>query len=369
MTGYAGEAHITSADAGRFNAGICGSGRYVLNTGTKFEATVQSANLVTIGSGDAIDQGRHISIPANSYEEAPIQNGTTGMRRIDVIALRYEKNSQTGVESASLVVKKGTEAASNPAVPAVISGDILTGATVDEMPLYRVLIIDLTIDSVTPVFSVLPAIEIGEETVSSLSGSELIRVNQDGVYKSATPSQIFDSQKSSTWNGSSLVATNASGNKIYTPITVADYNSTKSTANTANQTASDALNETIVLNNKISNNIILSQSTIYSKAGNVCSGKTVASGQSTLLGTIICEGFYGLIVVNATWSGSTSGYRSMTVGDDQLSIAANPSAATRLQVISVVRGSTQGVEVYGQHNAGTNCTVTASYELVGIKQA
>lgn len=155
ITGYAGEGHVSSADAGRFNAGVCGTGKYVLGTGTKFAYSIESSNLVRIGSGDAVNQGRHIIIPQNSVEDAAIQNGSQNKTRIDVIALRYSKNASTGVESASLVVIKGTEvtSGSTPTAPAVTSGNIYNGATVDDMPLYHVLIEGTQITSVTKVFT------------------------------------------------------------------------------------------------------------------------------------------------------------------------------------------------------------------------
>lgn len=155
ITGYAGEGHVSSADAGRFNAGVCGTGKYVLGTGTKFAYSIESSNLVRISSGDAVDQGRHIIIPQNSVEDAAIQNGNQNKTRIDVIALRYSKDASTGVESASLVVIKGSEVntGSTPTAPAVTSGNIYNGATQDDMPLYHVLIEGTQITSVTKVFT------------------------------------------------------------------------------------------------------------------------------------------------------------------------------------------------------------------------
>ena len=166
VTGHAGQGHVSSADAGRLNAGICGAGKYVLDTGLKFAYSIESANLIRIASGDAVNQGRHITIPQNTYEDANILNGTQGKTRIDVITLRYSKmtrqvDSQTvTVEEASVNVIKGTEVAagSTPEVPAVISGNIFDGTTTDDMPLYHVLITDTSVTSVTPVFSVLPNI-------------------------------------------------------------------------------------------------------------------------------------------------------------------------------------------------------------------
>lgn len=166
VTGHAGEGHVSSADAGRLNAGVCGTGKYVLNTGLKFAYSIESANLIRIASGDAVNQGRHIIIPQNTYEDAALINGTQGKTRVDVIALRYSKvtrqvNSETvTVETASVEVIKGTEAAagSTPEVPAVVSGDIFNGAMSDDMPLYHVLITNTSVTSVTPVFTVMPSI-------------------------------------------------------------------------------------------------------------------------------------------------------------------------------------------------------------------
>lgn len=172
VTGHAGEGHVSSADTGRFNAGVCGSSKYVLRTGLQFAYSIESNNLIQIASGDAVDQGRHIIIPQNTMEDALIQNGTLGKTRIDIIALRYEKNAATVddevviVESAELVVVKGTEVntGSTPVPPALESGDIFNGASADEMPLYHVLITDTTITSVTKVFKVI-------EPLSSIADS------------------------------------------------------------------------------------------------------------------------------------------------------------------------------------------------------
>lgn len=163
VTGHAGEGHVSSADAGRYNAGVCGVGKYVLNTGQKFAYSIESANLIRIGTGDAVNQGRHISIRQNTYEDANLLNGTQGKTRIDVITLRYSKVTRqvegepVTVEEATVEVIKGTEVpvGTAPEVPAVISGNIFDGATTDDMPLYHVLITDTSVTSVTAVFTVL----------------------------------------------------------------------------------------------------------------------------------------------------------------------------------------------------------------------
>lgn len=176
VTGHAGQEHVSSADAGRFNAGVCGTGKYVLDTGLKFAYSIESANLIRISSGDAVNQGRHITIPQNTYEDAALLNGAQGKTRIDVITLRYSKvtrqvDSETvTLEEASVEVVKGTEVptGTTPEVPAVISGNIFGGATADDMPLYHVLITDTSVTSVTPVFTVMPSMTTLEESSDGL---------------------------------------------------------------------------------------------------------------------------------------------------------------------------------------------------------
>ena len=183
VTGHAGDGHVSSADIGRFNAGICGTGKYVLTTGQRFAYTIDSNNLIKIASGDAVNQGRHIIIPQNTVEDAAIVNGVQGKTRIDVIALRYTKDTSVtpATETASLVVIKGTDVSigSTPPVPALTSGDIFDGASVDDMPLYHVLITDTVITSVTPVFTVLNSLDEVDEVISKVYpvGSIYMSVN------------------------------------------------------------------------------------------------------------------------------------------------------------------------------------------------
>lgn len=153
VTGYAGAGHVTSADAGLFNSGVCGLDRYVLKTGTKFAFTIESSNLIRIGSGGLVDQGRYINIPTNTTVDVTIENGTQGKKRYDLIVMRYNKDANTAVESASLQVIKGTETSGTPVQPACITGDIYAGALQDDVPLYRVALDGLTITGVTKLFT------------------------------------------------------------------------------------------------------------------------------------------------------------------------------------------------------------------------
>lgn len=143
ITGHAGSAHISAADAGWFNVGVVGEGKYVLDTGTQFACNVQSANLVTIGIGDALFEGRHVRVSAT--ENVALDNGAQDMNRNDLICIKYEYASSTSVETASLAVIKGTASSGTATDPDVPSGSILEGASTAYMPLWRIPISGITV--------------------------------------------------------------------------------------------------------------------------------------------------------------------------------------------------------------------------------
>lgn len=154
VTGYAGQAHITAADQGSLNAALVGEGSYVLNRGSKLAATVVTNNSITIADGDIMMQGRHARIEEGETVELTIENGSQGNYRNDLIVARYTKNASTGVEDVNLVVIKGTPAESDPADPEYTSGDIINGNVLTaDMPLYRVPLNGLTVQTLVPLFS------------------------------------------------------------------------------------------------------------------------------------------------------------------------------------------------------------------------
>lgn len=153
VTGYAGAAHVSSADQGSFNVGILGTGSYVLDRGNKFAISVISNNQVRILDGDILMQGRHIRLNTDTYVDLTIENGEQGMLRNDLIVCRYTKDSGTGVEQANLVVIKGTSAASDPADPAYTSGDIVGDSVlVADFPLYRIQLDGLNVQTPVALF-------------------------------------------------------------------------------------------------------------------------------------------------------------------------------------------------------------------------
>lgn len=170
VTGYAGAAHISSADDGMFNIGAFGAGKYVLQTANQLAASVVSANSISIAAGDALFEGRHVRL--SSAETVAIDNGAQGVNRNDIICIKYEKASGTNIETASLAVIKGTAAATatDPTIP---SGSIAAGASTAYMPLYRIPVRGITVNTPVQMFSVLPSVSsaIGETVQISRGGT------------------------------------------------------------------------------------------------------------------------------------------------------------------------------------------------------
>lgn len=152
VTGHANKAHATAEQAAGLNAGILGLDDYVFDVHDKFELTVVSANKVTIGTGELVMQGRHVS--QGTPEDLIVTNGSQGQKRNDLIVCRYAKGSQN-IESAKLVVVRGTPTTGTPTDPAVNTTSPLDGGTTYDMPLYRIPLDGITIGTPVALFNVL----------------------------------------------------------------------------------------------------------------------------------------------------------------------------------------------------------------------
>ena len=135
------------------NAGIIGSGNYVLNIGEKMRAEAVSANQVRIFDGIFMAYGRQCMLGDGEYEDITIENGTPGLLRNDMIVVKYKKDEESGKENAKFVVLKG-ETGSVGKDPAPNRQDIRSGAFESEVPMYRVKINGLAIEKIEPLYSI-----------------------------------------------------------------------------------------------------------------------------------------------------------------------------------------------------------------------
>lgn len=189
ITGYTGKPHVTSEQDRDVNIGVVGKGSYVLQTGMQLAAEVSSNNEIKIRDGVLMHQGCTASIKKNTYDSLIIINGSQGMKRIDLIVARYEKNQDNGIESLDLKVIQGTPAESTPTVPEYTEGDIQAGDYVADMPMYQVIIDGLNITEVKKVCEVAPDIDALKKEVAELN-SKLNILNKANGNGSAL--RVFD---------------------------------------------------------------------------------------------------------------------------------------------------------------------------------
>ena len=184
ITGYTGKPHVTSEQDRDVNIGVVGKGSYVLQTGMQLAAEVSSNNEIKIRDGVLMHQGCTASIKKNTYDSLIIVNGSQGMKRIDLIVARYEKNQDNGIESLDLKVIQGTPAESTPTVPEYTEGDIQAGDYVADMPMYQVIIDGLNITEVKKVCEVAPDIDALKKEVAELN-SKIITTDSGTCIKHA----------------------------------------------------------------------------------------------------------------------------------------------------------------------------------------
>ena len=147
VTGYQGKDHVTAEQWADFNRGIYGDAA-ILPVGSKMEVDIQTANQITVKDGIGVFDGREVYIGYGETENIAIASGTQGMRRNDIVVIKYTKQEETGVESVAFEVIEGTPAASNQTDPAYSDQDIRTGVFTSQKPFCRVRINGTAIEGV-----------------------------------------------------------------------------------------------------------------------------------------------------------------------------------------------------------------------------
>ena len=167
------EGHITpEADAAIYQ-GIFGEDA-VLPVGEEFSAQIINNNCIRLGNGVLCVGGHMCMTSYGDYTDVIIDSAGTDMVRYDLICARFETTGPGGVDSVSIVVKKGTEVESSPKAPSWIRNNLYEGGLVREFPLHMVRISGPLIMSVSKVFNTLSAIPqsgIWTPTVDGLSMS------------------------------------------------------------------------------------------------------------------------------------------------------------------------------------------------------
>lgn len=182
VTGHRGTPHVTPYKVRDFNIGIVGAEDYVMNGGSELEAQLVSNNRIDIKDGSICMQGTHAVIPKNINDELTIENGMQGEKRIDLIVARYEKVSDSGVESVNTVVLQGTPSKESPIVPGHVVGDIRNGDLKHEMPLYEVELDGINVVEVRPVFKKIVSAAEQQKMIELLNG----KITEREIIKTVT---------------------------------------------------------------------------------------------------------------------------------------------------------------------------------------
>lgn len=176
VTGYRGEPHVTSNDHQAFNYGIIGD--CILPVGKKLTGELISNNELRIYDGEIIHKGVHSRVKPGTYDTVTLENGAQGMNRIDLVCVKYSKASNN-VETSEWIVKKGTATAGTASEPSYTNGNIVSGDTVDETPVFKVTYNGLSA-SVSPLLSV-------AMTVSDISSRINGKKEGSNIYKNKIP--------------------------------------------------------------------------------------------------------------------------------------------------------------------------------------
>lgn len=168
VTAHTGEPHITADDVGALHQKIIGSNDYLLSDNPEdFKAVQLDSSTIQLPEGEIVIQGAHVRILPT--DKVKIENGQSGLNRIDIIAACYMKTDE-GIESAEIKVIKG-EPGTSPLVPLVIQSDIRNGGNYHEMPLFRVDINGVSIAAVTSVCETVKSLYSAFQTIAGQAES------------------------------------------------------------------------------------------------------------------------------------------------------------------------------------------------------
>ena len=158
VTGKTGTPHVTSRQFRGMMEGIIGQDSYIITHGENLEPELVTNNKLKIKSGMMCHHGNISTVEIDTYDEVTIQNGTQGMKRIDLIVNRYSKVEGTGIEKNNWVVIQGTPAAEDPVAPEYTEGNLQEGDLVDDCPVFEAHLDGINVTEIKKLLIVSPSI-------------------------------------------------------------------------------------------------------------------------------------------------------------------------------------------------------------------
>ena len=172
ISGKTGSPHVTSQQFRQIFEGIIGDESCILPCGENMTPELQTNNSLKIRSGLMYHHGNLSTVELGTYDEVTIQNGTQGMKRIDLVVNRYRKES-SGIEKNEWIVIQGTPHASSPVVPDYTEGNLQDGDLVDDCPYLEVHLDGINVTEVKQLLSVANAM--------STTNKDLPELYKDGL--------------------------------------------------------------------------------------------------------------------------------------------------------------------------------------------
>lgn len=157
ISGKTGSPHVTSQQFRQIFEGIIGEESCILPCGENLTPELQTNNSLKIRSGLMYHHGNMSTVELGTYDEVTIQNGTQGMKRIDLVVNRYTREEESGTEKNEWIVIQGTPHASSPVVPDYTEGNLQDGDLVDDCPYLEVHLDGINVTEVKQLLSVAKA--------------------------------------------------------------------------------------------------------------------------------------------------------------------------------------------------------------------
>ena len=127
LTAYKGKAHLTSMQFRALIESICGSESRIANLDEKMILELAENNTVKIRSGILIHHGAVMQVKRGTYDQITYQNGSQGMKRIDLIVAKYSKSADTKIEDAEWELIQGEASDNDPVTPTFAETDMQDG--------------------------------------------------------------------------------------------------------------------------------------------------------------------------------------------------------------------------------------------------
>lgn len=173
VTGKTGTPHVTSQQFRQFIEGTVGQGSYILNSAENLEPELVTNNKLKIRSGMMCHHGNLSVVEIGTYDEVTIPNGTQGMKRVILIANRYTRNEENGIEECEWHKFIG---ASDPdefkEVTSYTEGNLQDGDLVDDCPVFEIHQDGLNVTEIKKLLPIAPDIPTLNASLSDLSAEK-----------------------------------------------------------------------------------------------------------------------------------------------------------------------------------------------------